>query len=124
MNKAKTLLKLGQKVTFDKHIKKSSYGKNKEVSKEFTEICGLKFNEDNSYIGGFWIPKCPWNGFRFAKKRQGMICGVRNIGVEVYKSFSYDDWDLGIEKCKQVYLVADKLSGFYYVLPEWIEVSE
>lgn len=115
---------LGQKVSFTKHLKRTSYEKNFEVSKEFAEICGLKLIEDKSYIGGFWIPKCPWYGHLMSKETEGIICGKRNIGVAVYKSFGYDEWDLGIEKYKQVYLVANKLSGFYYVLPEWIKVCE
>jgi predicted secreted acid phosphatase len=113
--------KLGQWVKFDKHIKKDSFGKSREVTKELAEICGLKFNEDNSHFGGYRIPKCPWKGFKLTSQRQGIVCGVRNIGVSVFNNSSYGDWELGIEKHKQVYLVADKLSGFYYVLPEWLE---
>jgi hypothetical protein len=116
------MFKLGEKVSFGKHIKKASYGMDKEVSKEFCNICGLELKEDSRFIAEFFIPRTKWRGFKLDKPTTGIICGVRSIGAKVWYDGEYGA--AGIEEYKQVYLVANKMSGFYYVLPEWLFSAE
>ena len=114
-------MKIGDDVTFTKHIAKNRYGADKDTTKEFAELYGLSYTESEMYIYGYTLHETKWRGFIQKKPVAGIICGKRNIGGKV--SYIRDEGAF-VEKYVPVYLVANKLSGFYYVPVPWIEDGE
>jgi len=111
-------MKLGDKVKFQKYIAKTSYQPDKETTEQFANDFGLELKEYPEYSNGFKIVRCPWYGFKLENQREGIICGLRTING--YVNYNWDDGvDKGIPI--QVYLIADKLNGFYRVPKQWID---
>jgi hypothetical protein len=114
-------LKLGDRVKFSKYLSKQTWYADKETSKEFCDIAGIKFVESNLYKVGGHIPMCSWFGHKLENKLEGIICGCRNIGVKVHTDEFQCD---GIEKTFKVYLIATNMRGFHRVPLEWIELVD
>lgn len=104
-------MKLGQKVRFQKELKKNEYW---NVDKEETE----KFRESKG-IGPDGL--LHWQVRKHETVLEGIVCGKRVISLNgYYDGEGYYDF----RKRLNIYLVATNMSGFHRVPEEWLEVVE
>lgn len=100
-------MKLGQKVKFEKYLKKKPYcnwykGKPKEIGESYLKYDTIELDDE----------------------KQGVFCGTRTISYRGYTDNEYGNLTHTSLEKKNICLIACNTRGFYRVPEKWLQEVE